>query len=60
LHKNCIIGHNIEGKIEERRRREDDVNSDWISLREREGIGIWRRKTGELAVGEGVGLSQKD
>jgi len=40
LHKNCLLRHVIEGKKEEKRRREDDVNSYWMTLREREDTGF--------------------
>jgi hypothetical protein len=40
LHKNCLLRHVIAGKTEEKRRRKDDVNSYWMTLREREDTGV--------------------
>jgi hypothetical protein len=40
LHKNCLLRHVIEGKTEEKRRREDDVTIYRMTLREREDTGF--------------------
>ena len=39
LHKNCLLRHVIEGKTEEMR-REDDVTTYWMTLREGEDTGF--------------------
>jgi hypothetical protein len=33
LHRNCLLKHGIEGKIEGRGYKEEDVSSYWMTLR---------------------------
>jgi len=43
LHRNCLLKHVTEGKMEGKTRREDDeedVRSYWMALRKREDNGI--------------------
>jgi hypothetical protein len=39
LHRNCLLKHVIEGKIEVKKRKEEGVRSWWMNLRKK-GSGI--------------------
>jgi hypothetical protein len=41
LHRNCLLNHITEGKMEGKNRsdREEDISSYWMTLRKREDTG---------------------
>jgi hypothetical protein len=66
LRRNCLLKHVIDGKIqlgiEVTRRKGRKLRSCWMTLRQGEGTGNWKRKhcvapCGELALEEAIDLS---
>lgn len=39
FHRNCLLDHCIEGKIEGQEEEEEDMSSYWMTLRRQEGAG---------------------
>jgi hypothetical protein len=39
LHRNCLLKHNIEGKMEGKNISEKKTSSYWMTLRKRENTG---------------------
>jgi hypothetical protein len=46
LHRNCLLKHNIEGKIGrlEVTGKQDDISSYWLNLRKQEDTGNWKEE----------------
>jgi len=60
--KKCFIIQVIEGKIEWREGKEEDVSSCWVTLGKRKGTEDWKRNRyvehcGELALERAMDLS---